>query len=149
MLIREMTRDESVALLSRNRRGRLACARDGQPYITPIHFAHDADYLYCFSTLGQKIEWMRTNPLVCVETEEVESSSTWATVIVLGRYEELPRTPARTPEYEEARRVGNALLQDQPMWWEPGSSMLLDAQRELEIVYFRIDISDISGRRAG
>ena len=64
---------------------------------------------------------------------------------LLSRNEELPKTA----EYEEARRVAEALLQRQPMWWEPGASMLLNARRELDPVHFRIHISEISGRRAG
>jgi nitroimidazol reductase NimA-like FMN-containing flavoprotein (pyridoxamine 5'-phosphate oxidase superfamily) len=34
-------------------------------------------------------KWMRANPLVCVETEEVVSPHQWASVIIFGRYEEL------------------------------------------------------------
>ena len=146
MLIQEMTRGESVALLSRNRLGRLACAREGQPYITPINFGHAGDCLYSFATVGQKIEWMRANPLVCIEADEIESSNKWASVIVLGRYEELPDTP----EFEEARQVANALLQGHPVWWEAGYvKTILDGRpRELELVHFRIHMAHISGHRA-
>ena len=35
--------------------GRLACPRDNQPYVIPIYFALHGDYLYSFTTLGQKI----------------------------------------------------------------------------------------------
>src|SRR5450631_3569067 len=92
MLIRNMTRQASIDLLARRRLGRLACAHDGQPYITPLAFEYDENYLYSFSTLGQKITWMRANPRVCIEAEELASPQDWATVIVLGRYEELPDT---------------------------------------------------------
>ena len=37
-------------------------ARD-QPYIVPIYFSYDGKHLYGVTTLGQKIEWMRSNPL--------------------------------------------------------------------------------------
>jgi nitroimidazol reductase NimA-like FMN-containing flavoprotein (pyridoxamine 5'-phosphate oxidase superfamily) len=146
MLIQEMTKAESLALLARNRLGRLACSREGQPYITPINFTLDGDCLYGFSTVGQKIEWMRTNPLVCIETDELESSNRWATVIVLGRYEELPNTP----ECENARQIANALLQRQPVWWEPGYAQVIQDGRECasDLVHFRIHIARISGRRA-
>ena len=146
MLIQEMTREENVALLSRNRLGRLACAREGQPYITPITFSRDGDYLYSFGTVGQKIEWMRINPLVCVEAEELESADKWATVIVFGRYEELPDTL----ECEEARQVANTLLQRHAAWWEPGyAKTILDGrERKLELVHFRIHMAHISGHRA-
>ena len=55
MLINDMTRQESMELLARTRVGRLACSREGQPYITPLHWEYDDGHLYGFSTLGQKI----------------------------------------------------------------------------------------------
>ena len=63
--------------------GRLACACNNRPYIVPIYFVYDDDRLYCFSTLGRKIEWMRENPLVCVEADEVRGHDDWTSVIVL------------------------------------------------------------------
>lgn len=45
MQIRTLTTFECTQLLSANRVGRLACARDGQPYVVPIHYAYASDYL--------------------------------------------------------------------------------------------------------
>jgi nitroimidazol reductase NimA-like FMN-containing flavoprotein (pyridoxamine 5'-phosphate oxidase superfamily) len=69
MIIQEMSREDCFAVIARTRLGRLACAREGQPYVVPLYFVHDRpasgeDYLYSFSATGQKIEWMRANPLV-------------------------------------------------------------------------------------
>jgi len=145
MFIESMPRQASVDLLERTGLGRLACAHEGQPYITPILFAYDADCLYCFSTLGQTIAWMRANPLVCVEADELVNREDWATVIVLGRYEELPDTP----EYAAYRAQAHYLLQKDPLWWEPGyvKTVVDGKERPLDAVYFRIHISHISGRR--
>jgi len=146
MIIQELTRQASIEILARQRLGRLACARDGQPYITPLFFAHDREVLYSCSTVGQKIEWMRVNPLVCVEADEIESPVKWVSVILLGRYEELPKTP----EHEYARQLAYSLLQERPLWWEPAyvKTILHDKARDLELVYFRIHITQISGHRA-
>jgi nitroimidazol reductase NimA-like FMN-containing flavoprotein (pyridoxamine 5'-phosphate oxidase superfamily) len=43
--------------------------------------------------MGQKIEWMRLNPLVCVEIDEIPSDVDWTSMVVRGRYEELPEKP--------------------------------------------------------
>ena len=59
----------------------------------PFFFVYDSDFLYSFSTVGQKIEWMRANPLVCVQVDEVVRPEQWVSVIVFGRYEELANTP--------------------------------------------------------
>jgi nitroimidazol reductase NimA-like FMN-containing flavoprotein (pyridoxamine 5'-phosphate oxidase superfamily) len=145
MQIHDMSRQASIDLLARMRLGRLACAHEGQPYVTPIYCAYDDNCLYSFSTLGQKITWMRANPLVCVEAEELVSPQDWATVIVLGRYEELPHTP----EYEVLRTRAWALLQKWPLWWEPGyvKTVLHAKTRPIDPVYFRIHIDQISGHR--
>jgi nitroimidazol reductase NimA-like FMN-containing flavoprotein (pyridoxamine 5'-phosphate oxidase superfamily) len=145
MLIQGMTLQASFELLARATWGRLACAHDGQPYIAPISFACDAAWLYGFSTVGRKITWMRANPLVCIEADEVTSRQNWATVIVLGRYEELPDKPASSAD----RTHAYDLLQRRPVWWEPGyAKTVIDGkERALEGVYFRIHIDQITGHR--
>jgi nitroimidazol reductase NimA-like FMN-containing flavoprotein (pyridoxamine 5'-phosphate oxidase superfamily) len=145
MLIHEMTRQASIDLLARTRLCRLACAHEGQPYIALIHCAYDDDYIYSFSAFGQKITWMRANPLVCVEADELANPQDWATVIVLGRYEELPDTP----QYKRFRQHAYDLLQRQPLWWEPGfvKTALHEKAPTMEFMYFRIRIDQINGRR--
>jgi uncharacterized protein len=65
MFIKELTKNECVKSLTEKGLGRLACAHENQPYVVPFHFAFDGgNYLYAFSTLGQKIEWM------CYSSEE-------------------------------------------------------------------------------
>jgi hypothetical protein len=39
----------------------------------PIYFAYEPDHLNSFAAVGKKIEWMRANPKVCVELDEVIS----------------------------------------------------------------------------
>jgi nitroimidazol reductase NimA-like FMN-containing flavoprotein (pyridoxamine 5'-phosphate oxidase superfamily) len=98
--------------------GRLSCACNNRPYIVPIYFyfAYDADRLYCFSTLGRKIEWMRENPLVCVEADEIHGHDDWASVIVLGQYVGIPNTR----EYAKSREHVRSLLQKRALWWQSG-----------------------------
>lgn len=70
MVILELNQSECTALLSSARLGRLACSKDGQPYVVPFHFVREGMNLYSFCLQGQKIEWMRANPLVCVQVDE-------------------------------------------------------------------------------
>jgi nitroimidazol reductase NimA-like FMN-containing flavoprotein (pyridoxamine 5'-phosphate oxidase superfamily) len=116
MIIRELTRPASLDLLTRGHLGRLACARANQPYVVPIFFAYHENSLYCATTLGQKIEWMRENPLVAVEVDEIDSAEQWQSVVVSGRYEEF----ADTPEMGDMRQLAWWLLHEaNPLWWEP------------------------------
>ena len=90
MFIHKMTADECRSALQGASVGRLGCALDSQPYVVPINFSFDGTYIYGFTTLGQKIEWMRANPLMCLEVDEVVGQNQWMSIIVFGRYEELP-----------------------------------------------------------
>ena len=143
MFIREITEDECVAALERAAYGRLACARNDQPYIVPIYFSYDRMRLYGVTTLGQKIQWMRSNPLVCVEIDERKSHYQWTSVIAFGRYEELPDTPG----YEDARANALEVLQRRPMWWQPAS--VATEKRELRPpIFYRIHITQMTGHRS-
>jgi uncharacterized protein len=143
MVVHEMTEQECRAMLARTHIARLACARDNQPYVVPVHVEMQGAYLYAYSTEGQKIEWMRQNPLVCLEFDHVASETTWASVVVLGRYEEL----AHLPEYEDLRREAERLFQRRPMWWEP-AAVPLEGRDYRSRVVFRIQVVQITGRRA-
>lgn len=125
--------------------GRLGCARFDQPYIVPIHFSFDAERncLYAFSTIGQKIEWMRQNPKVCVEVEEIADKNHWTTVLVIGRYEEI----RRDPDESEARRRAEHLFQERPEWWLPATGQVRPREHH-QIVVYRIQIDRLTGRRA-
>lgn len=146
VLIHELTKQASLDVLARTSLGRLACAQGAQPYAVPFSFTYDDNYLYSFSTVGQKIEWMRANPLVCVETDEVISSQQWVSIVVFGRYEELPDTPT----FRWERGHAEYLLQKVAVWWEPGYSktILHGKQRPLVPVFYRIRVVQISGHRA-
>ena len=97
MVIQEMTERECRAMLAGTKVARLACARNNQPYIVPIRVDLDGEFLYGYATLGHKIEWMRENPLVCLEIDEVITHAHWTSVVVFGRYEELPALPSMRP----------------------------------------------------
>ena len=132
---------------------------------------------YGFTTPGQKLEWMRANPLVCVEVDEVEAYDQWVSVIAFGRFEELPETPGSDDErrraQERPRRVAETspetspetpgadderlrayqLLSTQVMWWEPGSSawearVHRDPAEPYVPVYYKIWIDRVTGHEA-
>ena len=147
MFIQEMTREASLDFLARTHLGRLACCQEAQPYVVPINFSYRDCCLYSFSTIGQKISWMRANPLVCVQADEVVSSHKWTSVVVLGRFEELPDVP----EWSNERTSAYELLQRRAMWWEPGyvRTILHGAERPLVPIFYRIHITRVTGHQAG
>jgi uncharacterized protein len=149
MLIEEMTPEDCRAMLRQQRQGfgRLACCFEDQPYVIPIHFCIDGEYAYSFSMAGQKVDWMRHNPRVCLEIDDIRSRDDWRSLVAFGLFEELPNTPAF--RFERMRAL--ELFQANAMWWQPGSIALEidthDSRGTVPIVY-RIAIERLTGHRA-
>lgn len=146
MLIHQLSREQCLNFLKEIKFGRLACVRDKQPYVVPIYFISDEKHIYGFTTLGQKIRWMRDNPLVCVETDQVIDHQNWTSVVVLGKYQELPDESSSTG----LREYAFELLQHRSMWWQPAVATA-DSKPAgtAPHIFYRICIHEISGRRAG
>jgi uncharacterized protein len=145
MLVQNLERQECLGFLSKSGFGRLGCAHDNQPYVVPIYFAYESGQLFGFATEGQKIEWMRENPLVCVQADDIKSQDEWISVLVMGRYEELPENP----QYETLRRHAHELLEKRSLWWRLAiaSSQTRDEHLPVLPVLYRIQIEEISGHR--
>jgi nitroimidazol reductase NimA-like FMN-containing flavoprotein (pyridoxamine 5'-phosphate oxidase superfamily) len=146
MLIHELTPAECRDVLARATYGRLGCARGDQPYVVPFVFQLDKtrDCMYSFSTLGQKIDWMRENPKVCVEVDEVIDQFTWTSVLAFGRFEEI----RDTSEDEHLRRKATDLFHRRSDWWLPALGKLASGEEHHSSVVYRILIDKLTGRRA-
>lgn len=146
MLIRNLTPQECQQVMARSVFGRLGCARDNQPYVVPIYFAYEPDRLYGFTTVGRKIEWMRANPKVCVEVDEVVNHFQWMSVIVTGLYQELPNTREHHSERQHALMVlGNRML-----WWQTAlaAKQVSTSHESPEPLFYSIDVDSMTGLRA-
>ena len=143
MLIQEMTEEECRIALKQVSLGRLACVRGNQPYIVPVYVLYDGQHLYGITTPGRKIEWMRSNPLVCLEFDERTTDSDWMSIIVFGRYEELTDTPEHLPARAHALEV----LQQRTMWWEP-ACVPTERGEQRPPVFYRIHVEQLTGRQA-
>jgi len=145
MRIHTLSTEECVDFLQDRTFGQLACSYRDQPYIVPIYFSFGSDCrrFYAFSTVGQKIEWMRQNPAVCLAIDDITDRDRWTTVLVFGRYREL----RREPDHAEERRVACGLLQKRPQWWLPAAGKVADYEHP-DVVLYSIDAERFSGRRA-
>ena len=151
MTIREMSTAECLKILAGARLARLACAREDQPYIVPVYLAYGevSHCLYGFTTDGQKVAWMRTNPKVCVEVDDITDADRWVSIVVVGRFEELAEVPtdnrstpraidrphnaaesasirpaeSRSLNYDDERERAWRALQTHAEWWEPGCTV--------------------------
>ena len=115
---------------------------DNQPYVVPICFAYEADYIYVFSTLGQKIIWMRANPKVCIEIDEITNRSQWVSVIAHGLYQELPE-----PQFETERSHARNLLERYSRWWLASLAERRARTRDdfIAPLFFRVHVDSVTG----
>ena len=145
MVINEMNEKECNGFLASASLGRLGCSLDNQPYVVPIYFAYEPGYIYVLSTFGRKVEWMRANPKVCVEVDEIENPSQWTSVIVNGRYQELPE-----PQYTDEREHARKLLEKHYLWWQNalGERQLRMGDELIDPLFFRIQIDSMTGLHA-
>ena len=178
MLIHEMNREDCIRVLAGARLVRLGRARENQPYIVPVYLSYDVlpggePCLYGFTTSGQKVDWMRVNPLVCIEVDDVSAHDQWVSVIAFGRYEELTDPSAaddqpqlahqvlqlgryegaEAPRTDDQRVLAHQVLRAQAMWWEPACTAgAARAHREpaepFTPLYYRIRLDRITGQRA-
>jgi nitroimidazol reductase NimA-like FMN-containing flavoprotein (pyridoxamine 5'-phosphate oxidase superfamily) len=113
--------------------------------VVPIFFYLEPqeNCLYSFSTLGRKVQWMRANPQVCVEVDEVNDRRHWTTVVVFGRFEEI-RDPA---QHGKARERAAEPFVQRSEWWLPGIAKLAAGKEHPIPVVYRIHITRMTGRR--
>ncbi len=144
MQIDKLNETECREILSRSSIARLGCSLNDQPYVVPVGIAYEEDYIYVFSTMGQKIRWMRSNPKVCVQVDEIRSQSDWVSVIANGEFQELPE-----PQFEHERARARSLLQKRHHWWLNAMAERRISLRDEEIkpLFFRIHISSLTGLR--
>ncbi len=144
MRIVEISDQECKELLGRVALGRLACSLNNKPYVVPACFAYEPDCLYIFSTVGKKIDWMRQNPKVCLQADEIRNRSNWTSVVVDGTYVEL-----QEPQYTAEKERAKERLAESSEWWATPIAERREKTSDLSIepVFFRIDIQSMSGLR--
>ena len=75
--------------------GRLACTDGNIPYIVPVTYFFNGDYIYGQTQEGKKLEILRKNKKVCFEVDLMMDMRNWQSVIVFGDFEELSEAEAK------------------------------------------------------
>ena len=126
--------------------GRLACTNGKQPYIVPVTYTYDGEYIYGQTCEGMKLKILRKNPNVCFEVDMMTDMRNWQSVIVFGKFEEL-----KNKEAEKARDVlfGNIFsLMTSSTIHNYGHEVngKIDDSTRVKHVMYRIKIKKITGR---
>jgi len=142
MLIKELTQKDCRTILAQASIARLGCSLNDQPYVVPVCIAHESDYVYILSTPGQKIEWMRANPKVCIQVDETTDPFHWASIIAYGEFQEL-----RQPQFADECAKARKLLSKRSQWWlTPLAERQMKVDHDvIDAIFFRIRIESMTG----
>jgi len=138
-MIEELSDAEIDEVLRRQRIGRIGSTSVGHVQITPIIYGYDGTSVYGHSRFGRKIQYMRGNPEVCFEVEEVVDPTSWRVIVLRGAYTELSDLHDR----DLAMRLILAQAGGGP------ESSAVHVERGSELIVYRIAIQERSGRREG
>ncbi len=139
--VEDMTPDEMHALLTRAGFGHLGCAREDRPYVLPMHYVWDSQYIYLFTTQGMKTEYIEANPEICIQVEEIDDPSHWKSVVVIGRAERLTQA-------EETEHAMQLITQSNPKLTPAINATQIDTWgRANAIALYRMEPEIMDGRK--
>ena len=126
---------ESREFLRNHQLGHLGCIVESEPYVVPISYWCDGEFIYSHSLPGLKINAIRQQPRICLQVEAIQDSYNWKSVIAFGFYNEITAP-------EERERILTLLLQQLPQL-TPVESRMISATSE--IIVFRLVIERVTG----
>jgi nitroimidazol reductase NimA-like FMN-containing flavoprotein (pyridoxamine 5'-phosphate oxidase superfamily) len=135
MSIGPLRETEAMALLQAENLGRLGCISVDSPYVVPVNYFFDGQYIYSHSLPGKKIDALRSNPRTCLQVDEIKNPYSWRSVIAYGTFEEVAD--------EAERRKALARLYSCLPHLTPVESRLANGERET--IVFRIRVDEVTG----
>jgi uncharacterized protein len=126
--------------------GRLACTDGGQPYIVPVTFTYDGEYIYGQTNEGTKLEILRKNPNVCFEVDMMANMRNWQCAIVYGEFEELKGKEAEQARAILFNRVYPLMTSSTVHTYGNEANDKIDDGTRIKNVMYRIKIKKVTGR---
>ena len=80
-----LSREEMEELLSASKVGRLGLSVNDNPYVVPVSHWYREGKIYFHSSEGKKIQYIKKNPKVCFEVDELAEDGSWKSVIAYGK----------------------------------------------------------------
>lgn len=138
-MIRELTADESRALLGRHAVGRIAFSLNDRVDIQPIHYVFEDKWLYGRTSHGTKFATLAQHSWCAFEVDEVRDLFDWDSVVVKGHMELLDPQLGSPDAYTRGLQLMRSLVSetftaDDPV---PHRSLL-----------FRVHVQELTGRSA-
>ncbi len=126
--------------------GRLACTDGNQPYIVPVTYTYDGEFIYGQTNEGTKLKILQENPLVCFEVDLMRDMRNWQSVIVFGKFEELSDEEAEKARDIMFSRVFPLMTSSTIHTFGHEMPGNVDEGERIRQVMYRIKIEKVTGR---
>ena len=136
---RELTLDESRALLKSQHVGRLAFTLRDRVDIEPINYVSDGEWIFGRTSKGAKLSTLLHHPWCAFEVDEVRGTFDWSSVVVKGTFYLLDPEIGSPDTYRRAEKLLREFV--------PGTFGAKDPAPHRDIV-FGIYAHEITGRSA-
>lgn len=140
-VFRDLDPTECVAILERNRLGRLAFSRATEVDVQPVHYVARGNWIFGRTSAGEKLSALERNWRVAFQVDEVTGTFDWSSVVVRGGFYVLspdgnPTEAARWQQAVDALRtfMPETLTDNDPV--------------PFRNVLFGIAVQEMTGRRA-
>lgn len=145
-MLGELNETQINNILSSQVVGRLACTDGKRPYIIPLTYTYDGNYLYGQLKEGMKLDMLRKNNNVCFEVDVMSDMANWQSVIVFGKFEELQNEEAHKAREILIDRVYPMLTSSTIHTHEHAVTSKPDDSTRVKPVMYRIKIKKKTGR---
>jgi uncharacterized protein len=126
--------------------GRLACTDGKHPYIVPVTYTYDGEYIYGQTNEGMKLNILRKNHNVCFEVDMMTDMRNWQSVIVYGKFEELKNETAEKAREILFSKVFTLMTSSTVHYDANGGTQQIDDSTRVKHVMYRIKINKMTGR---
>lgn len=145
-MVKKLNQTQINNVLSSQVVGRLACTDGEQPYIVPVTYAYDGEYIYGQTNEGKKLTILRKNKNVCFEVALMTDMRNWQSVIVFGKFEELEKEEAQKARDILFGRVFTLMTSSTIHTHEHEEAGKIDDSNRVKYVMYRIKTIKATGR---
>lgn len=126
--------------------GRIGCSADDIPYVIPVSYVLDGDYVYVHTYPGMKLDIMRKNPKVCFQVDDTRTLANWQSVICRGVFEELKEEADQRYALKKLQERILPVLSSETMHISRDWPFPADENEKIKGIYFRIRLLEKTGR---
>lgn len=145
-MVGTLTKEQIENILQSQSVCRFACSVNNRPYVVPITYVYDGEYIYGQTTVGKKLRICRKNPNVCLQIDIINSSTHWQSVLVFGKFEELTKEKAAEKRDLLFSRILTLMTVGSQHTFGTEEEKIIEPGGRYKAVMFRVMIKEKTGR---